>query len=556
MVRPPALDLDFSADFSKVPPVMTTNPLRLLLSLFLFFCLPLRGAGQEEPPLESASLLGFRFDVQMAEIDKPLYELQAKYRDYLEKQKAAYEAEGNLQGVVAVENEMESFEDASTSALSPLPELKRLQEIYRQQSGDHEKNALESKLELVRSFSAKAGDTIEQFTRDGRIDDARSMLAESERFATLEARLSESSGTVEPGDIATLAPMDTPETPRPSSLALPADRQRIVEEGGAFHIWGIFDGEPLDEDLTRELGRLLRDRDYVKVAIGRATFEFGGLRKNTVEILAVRKDGSATVIRIPNLDFLEEEAEFGVWEWDDVPIIDYNGYSRLSYIAENAYCGNPLTESIGELSLDEDSFLAQGQDLFVIREAGGEFRALGGVKRFKAELGQLWDAECQILTSDRTRFLAIRQNEIFWINDRNEFRWRRFIEKENDFQSIELTEQPAEPITQLFGPGKLHGKWIAIGASGNVYADKLGGFAVPHAEWSPARDIRFPDVRNDTVLLQKPDGSWVAHGSDEELKAFLFQLGPAVDLDVCLVEEDGKVLHRIVTWAEPEDRLR
>lgn len=496
----------------------------------------------------------------MAELDKPLRKLNQKYREYLNKQKAAFQGGGNLQGVIAVEGELETFEQAPAPELSTFPELKRLQIIYREQRSEHEAGIIKSKLELARHFKKSAEVLIQETTRAGKIDQAKALLAESAKFGQEEDTLAALMKT----DRSPKSSLDSAEMIRDSELTqddvprpppLPTDRQRIVNAGGILGIWGIFDGKPVDDSLKREVGRLLRDRDYIKVAVGQSTYHYKGGQHKTVSILAVRKNKKGILVTVPPAVVAEDGGGYLVKEYDEVSYIEHNGYPKVAFLADQSPFGNPNESD--EVRLDDSSILAVGQDVYILREAGGQFLTLGALRHFAERRAELFGLECQVLSSDKARFLVVNaRNDIIWINARNELRFRRLAGDAKEFGSVEIEPQPSEPIVHLAGAGRQHGKWIALGESGKIYAEKLGGFAEPATDWGLARALRFPDGRNDPFVLQKLDGSWAVQGNDNDMQAFLSELGPAIDLDVCRLEDKGKVLHRIVAWVEPENRLR
>ena len=84
---------------------------------------------------EAAKILKLRdqFNEAIEQLDKPLNDFKQKYRGYLTKQKAAYQAKGQLEALLAVEQEMQQLDKRGDLQLSNYPELNRLQKIYREE---------------------------------------------------------------------------------------------------------------------------------------------------------------------------------------------------------------------------------------------------------------------------------------------------------------------------------------------------------------------------------------------------------------------------------------
>lgn len=165
-------------------------PLFFLAVIHLFL---IRPALADEP----AQLKAIRFDfqVKLAEMIKPLRELDGKYAAHLEKQKQGLQDAGKLKAMLAVEEEIKWLKDkpveenpSSGPSLSAFPELKHSQEIYRKQWSSVENNTAspDGRLALIQMYKKKAGDLAIEWTKAGKIDEAKLALAESERFAAME----------------------------------------------------------------------------------------------------------------------------------------------------------------------------------------------------------------------------------------------------------------------------------------------------------------------------------------------------------------------------------
>ena len=112
--------------------------------------------------------------------------LNGAYRGHLEKQKAAYQQAGNLRAVLAVDEELKSFETTPGEELSSFPELNRLQVIYREQRAQIESKPSAEQLALIAAYRKKAEDLATAWTKEGKLEEAKLALAESERFAAME----------------------------------------------------------------------------------------------------------------------------------------------------------------------------------------------------------------------------------------------------------------------------------------------------------------------------------------------------------------------------------
>jgi hypothetical protein len=147
----------------------------------------------QDSDADPARKLRTQFEREMAILGKPLDDLNSKYREYLETQKNAYQKDGNLKGMLAVEEELANFgtKTSSEGTLSSFQELKKLQKIYREQRLAHEMKAIESKLSLVRSFAEKAQELARELTKQGRIEKAKLALNESERLEEIKKTTSQ-----------------------------------------------------------------------------------------------------------------------------------------------------------------------------------------------------------------------------------------------------------------------------------------------------------------------------------------------------------------------------
>lgn len=172
---------------------MILSVLALMLCQFPIISVSAEGA-------EELDKIRFNFEVALADLEQnePLQELNKKYRGYLAKQKAAYQKEGNLDGMLAIGEELKGLEDDPKEALLSFPELKRLQGIYREQREKLVGVLNEKKLALFQSYEKKAEKLSVQLTREGKIEEAKLALAESGRITAMKSVLPSKKKTIPP----------------------------------------------------------------------------------------------------------------------------------------------------------------------------------------------------------------------------------------------------------------------------------------------------------------------------------------------------------------------
>lgn len=133
--------------------------------VFLFLVvLTFVSRGLAAEPKELTEVLA-RFQEEMSSLDRPLVEFRSKYRGYAEKQKEAYRKAGELEAMLAIEEELKwleglpikkvtsaAAESESERPLSSFSELKKLQEIFRKQWTALQLDRQKRKVALYRSF--------------------------------------------------------------------------------------------------------------------------------------------------------------------------------------------------------------------------------------------------------------------------------------------------------------------------------------------------------------------------------------------------------------------
>lgn len=173
---------------------------KLLLLNTLFYLVILSNSihGQDSEEVNPVKKLTSQFAIEIGNLNKPLDDLNTNYRQYLENQRAVYQKAGSLKAVLAVDEELNRFENSNDNQFSNFPELKRLQRIYRTQRTAHTEKTEPAKLQLIQSFKATAAEIARDLTRQGKIEDAKLAMAEVERFKTLAKNTGSKYGDHEP----------------------------------------------------------------------------------------------------------------------------------------------------------------------------------------------------------------------------------------------------------------------------------------------------------------------------------------------------------------------
>lgn len=169
------------------------SPTQHFLAAAFFICHLMLSVGpvpaqDQEEGEEAKKLNALRVDFQLKweKLNEPLRELEKGYRGYLEQQKNTYQQAGQLKAMLAVEEELETFATDPAEELSTFPELKRYQEIYREQKAARETAAMEPRKALIASYREIAEKMASTWTREGKIEVAKEALAEAERFVEMQ----------------------------------------------------------------------------------------------------------------------------------------------------------------------------------------------------------------------------------------------------------------------------------------------------------------------------------------------------------------------------------
>lgn len=345
----------------------------------------------------------------------------------------------------------------------------------------------------------------------------------------------------------TVAPA-SPSISSPTAAKLPdfpPARQRIVEAGGPMHLWGTLSGEPIDDSMKREITRELRQKDYTRVGLG---------GYHDVGLLAIRKNGNGDRI-LYRAEPQGNEPALQAFEHREILGMNYNplGFFSEGILFEAA--DQFPTGGQTHFGVNDTTILARVFNPFLLFGSASDGFQFAGVR--VPNNRPFFEAIAAEIGRDRPTLIGGQGNDVYWVTAEGKVRIKRIRDQEGKVEDVPVPKQPPERIVEwaFYGPG-VFGQWIARGESGNIYLESRAGFAEPVPELSPARALRAAGVPAQAVALQKLDGSWHAIGLDSELNDFVSKIGPAIDLDIFLRMEQGKLVHRVVTWLEPENALR
>lgn len=127
------------------------------------------GYGQDKLEVET-----LQYDVERAELIKPVLKLQESYQKQLEKLRADVRASGSLKKTTAVDAEIQGFRSGdSPSPGDGFPELRRLQRIYASEARERHAKAARGLPVLIDDYRERLGDLQKEFTRANQLEEAR-----------------------------------------------------------------------------------------------------------------------------------------------------------------------------------------------------------------------------------------------------------------------------------------------------------------------------------------------------------------------------------------------
>ena len=138
--------------------------------------------------------LEFRFQVADAAAIRPVNKLNEKYSAQLQALAAQAQAEGNLEKVLAINEERKRFETAQTAARSQYGDLNRLHEIYYGERRKLQPKVWEKQLDLLNTFEKSVRQLQSDLTKDGKLSAAVALKTELsktvERQESIRAQIS------------------------------------------------------------------------------------------------------------------------------------------------------------------------------------------------------------------------------------------------------------------------------------------------------------------------------------------------------------------------------
>ncbi len=151
-----------------------------LLSLALSSLIPLPAVADPVADIERA----YSASVELAEA--PIAEFEDRYVEELQKLKQKIQAQGNLEGVLAIQKEIENFKTLSDPDYSAYPGLERLRSIYEQTALELLADVTKKHLSSLDGAVEKLAELKSELTKSGDIENA--LRAEELRNSLLERR--------------------------------------------------------------------------------------------------------------------------------------------------------------------------------------------------------------------------------------------------------------------------------------------------------------------------------------------------------------------------------
>ena len=164
----------------------------LTVALALFLARPV-AAGDGAAELAAVEVMR---EASLENAAKPLKDLEAKYREALERKLAAAQASGDLDGLVAVRSELDLLAKGDASAPPPrAPDLAKLRQVYRDQQAKLKPQVETAIMAVERQFAKDLENLVVSLTKDGKTAEA---VRVKQRLDTLiaEFQTRKSKGTV------------------------------------------------------------------------------------------------------------------------------------------------------------------------------------------------------------------------------------------------------------------------------------------------------------------------------------------------------------------------
>jgi hypothetical protein len=122
-------------------------------------------------------------EVQLEAASRPLKDLATKYREALEKKRAAAQESGNLESLVAVKAELELLAEGDDTAPPPkAAELAKLRQIYRDQKAKVRPQVEAALLAVDRDYAKELNKLVTELTKAGKADEALKVREKLDEF--------------------------------------------------------------------------------------------------------------------------------------------------------------------------------------------------------------------------------------------------------------------------------------------------------------------------------------------------------------------------------------
>ncbi|MCB1237549.1 MAG: hypothetical protein KDM91_20965, partial [Verrucomicrobiae bacterium] len=238
--------------------------------------------GDEKPV--TLNSLRFAFDVRRAELMQPLKELDAFYRQQLEKLREEVQRAAQLENVIAVDAELAVLQGRVPEAAGePFAKLDQLRSIYQREKTERFRKSQQALLALIGQEKARLEALRTELTKKGEIDEAIKARDELKKLTDLETQTTETIEALKNGgDLSSPAPgslaggllvhFDFDRRPR-NGLVEGASGTSFkaatsAEDGPAWtgkgHLGGAFAFDGVDDRL--ELTEVLPDMERMTVA--------------------------------------------------------------------------------------------------------------------------------------------------------------------------------------------------------------------------------------------------------------------------------------------------
>lgn len=122
------------------------------------------------PPAVEA--LDLRYEISMSELDQPLADLKRTYFRKVEELKTERQAQGDLAGVLALQDELKLAESTGPGAGSRYEPLAALQKIYHEHAKKTEDRIKPDRLRVQETYQTDLEAIVAALTREGKIEEA------------------------------------------------------------------------------------------------------------------------------------------------------------------------------------------------------------------------------------------------------------------------------------------------------------------------------------------------------------------------------------------------